>query len=175
MTPKRALGTALALAGFLGIGSGPGLAGPAVGQPSGQSAAEGSAVRWREIFSEKGATRIRLEVPPQTAYEVVTTENPAAIELELKEVTLAGFPSRVKVGDGLVEAVETSSGAGGRRRIRVLLAAPGKADVSPWAAGLDLLVRPLPLRSLRRSRSGPSQSSPRTGPSRSRSARRRRR
>lgn len=142
-TLRSALGCCLVLAACWTapcLGAAPGEPASSARETGGQ---ERGAVRWREILTESGVTRIRLEAPPQTAYEIAATETPPVVEIDLREVALAGFPTQVKVGDGLIEAVETATLSEGTRRIRVRLLKPARAEVVPWQGGLDVLIRPI--------------------------------
>lgn len=98
-------------------------------------------VRWREILTEGGATRIRLEASPRPQYRIFTSTTPPVVEVDLYDVNLEGLPPKVDVGDGTIETVEARALPGGVGRLTVRLAGPGEGEVVPWEQGLDVLVR----------------------------------
>jgi type IV pilus assembly protein PilQ len=147
MTAKRralaaplVLLTSIPLWGLLGSAGGVWPTPPA--EASSPETGEAVAVRWQEILSEGGVRKIRLEAAKEPAHELSRGIAPPSVQLAFTGATLAGFPPKVEVGDGLIDTVETSSGHDGRWQMTVRLAQPAEAEVVSWTGGIDLVLRP---------------------------------
>lgn len=108
--------------------------------PTETQAAQRAVVRWKEVLTEGGVTRIRLETSSLPRYRVSATAEPPAAQVEFFDVELEGLPARVEVKDGTIDVVEIQTLPGGAGRFSLRLTGPGEAQVVPWGGGLDVLV-----------------------------------
>lgn len=97
-------------------------------------------VRWKEVQTEGGVTRVRLETSAPVKAAVKSSSASRAVEIDLPGADLSAVPAHVQISDGTVESVDARTSASGGTLV-LTLASPGEADVVPWAGGIDVLAR----------------------------------